>query len=105
MESDQGVPETPAMPAELKGELPRRMRLTGSGMKPVGIAALLLLLAAISSFQVGIHTVRLRQQETALRRSGSETTGEIKRVWFPGGSSVPWVRYNFAVKGANFKGE
>lgn len=105
MESDPGAPETPAVPTELTGQLPRRTRLTGNGIKTVITAAILFLLPTVLCLQFGIHTLQLRRQETALRRSGSETTGEIKRVWVPSGSSAHWVSYNFAVKGANFKGE
>lgn len=88
MGTDPSVPETSAVPAELTGQLPRRIRLTESGIKSVKIISALLLVGVVGSLWV-YHTVRKGQEVAALRRSESETTGEMKRVWFAGGARVP----------------
>jgi len=49
----------------------------------INFASVLLLLAAVGRLWV-YHTVRMGQEVEALHRSGSETTGEMKRVWFAG---------------------
>lgn len=104
MEPEPGVKETPDVPAELTGPLPRRTRLSEAGVNMIKFASVFLLLAAVGSLWV-YYTVRMRQEVAALRRSGRETTGEMKQVWFPGGAQVPWVSYAFAVKGETFDGE
>jgi len=104
MDTDPGVVETPALPAELAGQLPRKPCLTGNGVMSVIFAAVLLLFGGIGGLHLYTLMVRRTQQAT-LPRAGIETTSEITRVWFAGRSRVPRVSYDFAANGAHFAGE
>lgn len=104
MNADPGAAETPAVPAELTGPLPRKVRLTGNGAMSVIAAAILFLFGGVGSFNIYTHVKQLTEQET-LPRAGIETRGEITRVWFAGRSHAPRVRYNFEANGANVAGE
>jgi hypothetical protein len=53
----------------------------------------------------GIDAVQQMQHRDALRRDGSETSGEVTRLWTSGHGLYRNVRYTFTVNGNAFTGE
>ena len=107
MGPDPGVAEAPALPAELAGEMPRSVRLTGTGIGTVIVFAILSLASGIGCLH--IHTLIVqRTQQATLPSAGVETTSEITRVWLEGRTTrtgVPRVSYNFEANGTTVMGE
>jgi hypothetical protein len=92
------------VPAELRGRIPRRVRLTGSGFQIALAAAILLALGAAGAMWVGSAALQQRQHNSALHKSGREIEGAITRHPVP--SSVDArVRYTFRAGGATYSGD
>ena len=92
------------VPAELRGRIPRRVGLTGSGFQIALAAAILLALGAAGAVWVGSTAVQQRQKGSALRKSGRETEGAITRLQVS--SSVDArVRYTFRAGNAMYSGD
>lgn len=94
-----------SIPEELKGPLPRKERLTGSGLTTSVYAWGLLIFAMAWAAWFGVDAARRFQHRTELRSEGREITGEIKRFWSPGRSPNWKIRYSFAVEGSSFGGK
>src|SRR6185437_10709191 len=91
------------VPAELRGRIPRRVLLTGSGFQIALAAAILLALGAAGAVWVGSAALQQRQHNSALHKSGREIEGAI--TGHPVPSSVDArVRYTFRAGGAMYSG-
>ena len=93
------------LPDELKGSLPRKERLTSSGLTAHIIACGLLALAIALVLWFSVDAARQMQYQTELRSGGREVVGEITRFWSPGRSVNYKISYSFTVDGTLFRGE
>jgi len=53
----------------------------------------------------GVDTVQQMRHRDALRHDGSETTGEVTRLWSSGHGAYRKVSYTFIVNGTVYRGE
>ena len=97
--------ELASIPRELTDPQPRRFRLSKNGSRMVIAAVIMLALAAAYGLWVGLDRIQQLQNRAALRHDGSETVGEITRLWSAGRSLKTRVSYTFAVNGMSFAGE
>lgn len=93
------------VPNELKGPLPRKERLTSSGLTTCIVAYGFLALSIALVLWVSANAVRQMQHQTELRSNGRETAGEITRFWSPGRSANYKISYTFTIDGTPFRGE
>lgn len=101
MDSSFSFPAELTAPFELRGDVPRRTLLTGSGVQMVFATAILLGIAAASSVWVSMTISRHARQSAALKYSGQQITGRIDHVW-PSGSLGPRISYEFTVNGTDY---
>ena len=94
-----------AVPPELAGPLPRRIRITGSGIMGVIASVLFLSLAVAGAIWLGARGERTIQQREALRSSGLVTTGEVTLLKHEGRHNTLYADYAFAVDGTTYTGE
>ena len=105
MDSDISSIGMTIIPSELSGSLPRPLRLSKNGVKMAAAAAVMLILAVGFALSFAIGTVPQLQKERDLRRNGTETVGEITRLWSQGRPIVLKVSYTFVVAGVSYTGE
>ena len=104
MDTTYSSPAEFTVPAELRGRIPRRVGLTGSGFQIALAAAILLALGAAGAVWVGSAAVQQTQRNSALHTSGRETEGAITGLPVP--SSVDArVRYTFRAGGVTYSGD
>jgi hypothetical protein len=92
-----------AIPDELAGALPRRVRLSVKGLTSLVYACALFGLSVALVAWSCAATLRQMKHREELRAEGREATGEITRFWTRGGKW--WVSYSFAAEGTSFSGE
>lgn len=92
-------------PDELKGPLPRKVRLSSSGLTTCIIAYGLLASAVALFLWFSVDAARQMQYQTELRSEGREAVGEVTKFWSPGRSVNYKISYSFAVDGVPLTGE
>jgi len=97
--------ETAALPGELTGSLPRKVRLSKNGSRMAAAAAVMFALGVFLTLWIGVDRVQHLLHRAALRRDGRTTIGEVRRVWSSSRSMKTRVSYTFAVNGVPFVGE
>jgi hypothetical protein len=91
------------IPGELTGPLPRKVRVTGSGVYLTLLASACLTFAFAAGVWAAKNTARQIEQRAALRRDSSMTVGEITRL--RQGKGTETVYYSFGVNGMSYTGE
>jgi len=91
------------IPIELRGELPRRVRVTGSGIYLTFLVLVFLAFAISAALWAAINTVQLTDHRAELRRENSVTAGEITRI--QKGKHRETVYYSFSVNGISYSGD
>ncbi|HEX4031112.1 MAG TPA: hypothetical protein VHX20_12160 [Terracidiphilus sp.] len=105
MNSSFDAAEASTLPHELAGPLPRRTRMSGSGVANAVYAMVLLVLALAGALWFGRRAEQQIEHRAALRQEGSDATGEVTEVSIAGRSSNLLAKYTFAVNGTFFTGE
>jgi hypothetical protein len=104
MDSSVCFPGELTAPNELRGQSPRVVFLSGSGVQLALAVAILLGLAAASAVWVG-KTVSIHKQESAaLRSRGEDILGQVKEVR-SSGPVEPTVAYSFTADGTEYSSE
>jgi hypothetical protein len=101
MDSSFTFPAELTAPFELRGQLPRRIVPTGSGVQMAFATALLLALAASSAVWAGMTVSRHKKENAALSSSGQQVTAQIRHVW-TAGALEPRISYVFTVNGTDY---
>src|SRR5271157_1438163 len=93
------------IPDELKGPLPRKVRLMSSGLTAYILAYGLLALGITLVLWVSVNASRKMQYQIELHSEGRETVGEIIRYWSSGRSANWYISYSLIVDGVPYRGE
>lgn len=91
-----------AIPSELTGPVPRRVRITGAGICIYSAAAAFLVFAVFCAYRGATGTVRETQHRAALRDDGVKAVGEITRL--REGKNSETVYYTFSANGTSYSG-
>jgi|SRR5579863_846947 len=93
------------LPAELLGQTPRRVRMTGTSLINIVAAILFISVGVAIGVRVMKEEIQQRNIRSALRQGGVESQGQITEKWTQGRSSVPYVSYVFAANGNFYYGK
>jgi hypothetical protein len=104
MDSEASSSGTSTIPSELRGQLPRRTRLSGNSSLRVLVASVFLALGTAGAIWGGKDSLQQAQDKTAIRLGGVNTDASITKLGSEGNSSTITARYSFTVNGENFTG-
>src|SRR5579863_2627939 len=97
--------ESKELPAELITPAPRSVRLTGTGWTNIFGAAFFFLVGVGLAVFIVNKFMQDRATQKVLQNDGSQSLGQVTSKWTKGKSSVPYVRYTFAVGGTYYSGQ